>query len=60
MSTYEQWLDGIYRALECGSDLTRSDAQGIVDGQPFETARQWALSASPETAAAAILRASAA
>lgn len=56
--SYDDWEDQIICIIEAdGEGMTRSDAQGVLEAQPFEQARQWSLGAAPEIAAVAILKA---
>lgn len=52
----EDWVGEIYAAVEQQIEVTRSDAQGIVDGQAFVLAQQWAMDSTPEDAARAIIK----
>lgn len=49
------WEDAVYQAVETGWEVTRSDAQGLVDAQPAILESAWAKKSSPEDAARAIM-----
>ncbi len=56
LGNYSQWIGEIYAVVETKLEVTRSDAQGIVDGQAFTLAKMWSLAASAEDAATAIIK----
>jgi len=55
--SHVEWVGEIYSELEALGPCTRSDAQGIADGQQFVLAQQWGLGATAKDAAAAVLKA---
>lgn len=53
---YESWLDEITQEVEA-LGMTRSDAQGVVQSQPFTVAQSWGMSLNPTNAAKKIIAA---
>lgn len=53
-----EWEGSVYDAIELQAECTRSDAQGIVEGQGTLMEILWHEGRTPEKAAAAILKAS--
>ncbi len=54
---HEAWKGEIYDEVARLAHCDHSDAQGLVDGQPFALAQQWALGASAKAAAVVVLKA---
>jgi hypothetical protein len=55
--THAEWEDEVTRQIEQTQCVCRSDAQAIVEGQPFTMAQSWGLGLDPEKAADRVLKA---
>ena len=55
--TWKEWDDEIITHFEVHFEMTRSDAQGLVDAQNFAQRQAWSLGLSPADAAEKIWKA---
>lgn len=53
--SYAEWEDAIISAVEERDQVTRSDAQGIVEAQPFVMSQCWGMGLTPEAAVEQVL-----
>ena len=53
---YESWLDEITQEVEA-LGMTRSDAQGVVQSQPFAVTQSWGMGLNPTDTAKKIIAA---
>lgn len=54
---YVEWEDDVTRHIEEKLDASRTDAQGIVEGQPATMAKAWARRTDASKTAALVIRA---
>lgn len=50
-----EWEESVYEAIESGWELSRSDAQGVVEAKPGTLEAEWAKKSAPQDAALAIM-----
>lgn len=50
-----EWEEGVFQAIETGWEVTRSDAQGLVDVQQATLEAEWVKKSSPEETACVIM-----
>lgn len=58
MRITEDWMAEVYDCLESNHGLTRSDAQGAADAQPFALAQSWGAGLSASKTAEKIMESS--
>lgn len=55
MRITEDWMAAVYDCLESNLGLTRGDAQGVADVQPFALAQSWSAGLSASETAVKIM-----